>query len=358
MKKFHWGALLLPWFLLGKALALSVELSDSYCINFIIHAFHAQVQLGQGGKFDIQQACLENCIPSLPCVESLCARWKMPLLINYRGVTAQELEGWQIRPLRAVTGLLWKSGKEVDQEDKEKYGDLIGLFAVNKNLKKIVIAFRGSQNFSEWLGNNLNVLTSTPDQGGIGLEGIEVHRGYWNIAEQLLCELNSELHLHFNSVPSEEVGSYEINFTGHSLGGAVAVLTATAMARWLHKRFFSREDESPGRRVKIALRTFGAPPVGKEGLKATVLDLIAEGILTYKRFVRDCDPIPQGFGYSWVLGYEHPIEALVLASSKSEQECDDCMVKQHDIGTYQQKIFKALNLEVSVPALISRSCVQ
>ena len=98
----------------------------------------------------------------------------------------------------------------------------------------IVVAFRGTDERADWL-TNLNILLK---RSPLGL----VHRGFMEAAESFWPELARYL------LEGEDNGR-RVWVTGHSLGGAVALLAATKLLV---------EDHVP----IAGLYTFGQPPVG------------------------------------------------------------------------------------------------
>jgi len=133
-----------------------------------------------------------------------------------------------------------------------------------------VIAFRGTE-----LGERADVLTDLdmtliPWPGGVGL----IHRGFWQAYMSLIPMLFAE----------GASGPY--HFTGHSLGGALAVIAAAELV-------WSGGDLH-------GVTTFGQPRVGDVAFANWCDRRLAE---RYVRIVRRGDPVPE---FPSVLrGYAH-----------------------------------------------------
>jgi hypothetical protein len=117
-----------------------------------------------------------------------------------------------------------------------------------KNL--IVIVFRGSQEPEDWMTNFNFDDDDFEDKGG-------VHQGFKE-AMDLFFKTMKEKQLVSNSVPISGIDAEHFNqnnkiiLTGHSLGGALATLSAC----YLYELGIKKEN--------IEVYTFGAPPVGTE----------------------------------------------------------------------------------------------
>ncbi|KAJ3280656.1 hypothetical protein HDU76_009118, partial [Blyttiomyces sp. JEL0837] len=94
-----------------------------------------------------------------------------------------------------------------------------GLAGVNDNLKSIIVAFRGSQSFSNWVADFLFAKTKVSFENGNVT--VSVHEGFvwqWRSVTDLAKDAVVKLQ---NANPG-----YDVTFTGHSIGGSVAALTA------------------------------------------------------------------------------------------------------------------------------------
>ena len=123
-----------------------------------------------------------------------------------------------------------------DMENTEKLkNDTQGFVAAND--KALLIAFRGTENFEDWR-TNLKIRSDKVPMG-------EVHHGFYSAAQQAW---------HHDVKPALEkfrTNQQPIWITGHSLGGAFALMTAAIL------QFEQSSDLNPH-----AVYTFGQPRIG------------------------------------------------------------------------------------------------
>jgi hypothetical protein len=149
-----------------------------------------------------------------------------------------------------------------------------------ENDKALVVAFRGSQaptsldGFKDWLLTNANNYLILPE-GRFGTDfaaagvGARFHRGFMEALDDIWAPL-------FSAV-DEAIQKAErpLWITGHSLGGALALLSA-----WRFQRNFIKVDE---------IVTFGAPMIGNQ----TAADAFEKEFATkISRYVNFEDPVP------------------------------------------------------------------
>ena len=132
----------------------------------------------------------------------------------------------------------------------------------------VVVAFRGTHDLQD-------VLTDLKVAQEDWLGTTRVHAGFKDAYDQIAGNLLSSLR--------PELG--EVVFTGHSLGGALASLAATA-------------------RAPLGLYTFGCPRVGNESFGALLSPAWAYRLVHDKDIVPTVPPVPLGFAHG---GLEHPI---------------------------------------------------
>ncbi len=129
-----------------------------------------------------------------------------------------------------------------------------------------VIALRGTQTGFEWLGNvssrQVNFRNREPQYG-------RVHRGFQISQEQIITQVRRTLPQLDPALP--------LFITGHSLGGAVAMLTAADLAL---------DNSFPGRQTRVY--TYGSPRVGDATFVTTYNQLVSQ---TY-RVVNLADTVP------------------------------------------------------------------
>ncbi|KAJ3226519.1 hypothetical protein HK099_004695 [Clydaea vesicula] len=101
------------------------------------------------------------------------------------------------------------------------FGDfkyIFGYTAVNTNLQLIIISFRGTRNFKSWMGNIKFAQLDYPYEGAP--EGAKVHGGflheYNSVKEEVIANILELTSMYPN---------FQILFVGHSLGGALSVLS-------------------------------------------------------------------------------------------------------------------------------------
>ena len=118
--------------------------------------------------------------------------------------------------------------------------DTTGIVARDDTRKTITIAFRGSHSLENWFAN-IQLLWK---DASIYCSGCRLHSGFYNaFAEAFPAILASVTSLH------AQYPSYKLVVTGHSLGGALATITATEFRRLGYT---------------IELHTYGAPRIGND----------------------------------------------------------------------------------------------
>lgn len=138
---------------------------------------------------------------------------------------------------------------------------------------QIIVAFRGSTDIKNWITNLNTVSTSYPF-----CNGCQVHQGFYatyNGVSSLVKSQVEKLMTLFTSA--------KIVFTGHSLGGALAVLCALD----LH-RTYNKFDH---------LTTFGQPRVGNDKLAAYITQQLPNTfrVINYADTVVHAPPSAFGF---------------------------------------------------------------
>lgn len=92
--------------------------------------------------------------------------------------------------------------------------------AADKTNEQIVVAFRGSSSISNWIANLDFVLTDASSL----CDGCEAHMGFlecWEtVADSITFQVESAM---------QTYSGYTLVVTGHSLGGAIAAIGATAL---------------------------------------------------------------------------------------------------------------------------------
>jgi len=132
----------------------------------------------------------------------------------------------------------------------------------------IVLAFSGSKpsSFKDWITTDFDHdLTSA---FGMGYGDIKVHSGFLNALNSCWEKINAELIKRWKLISKNNAASPMVLITGHSLGGALANLTAATIARQTQKP----SDLSITKMMTEILRaikvqTFGQPRVGDQNFK-------------------------------------------------------------------------------------------
>jgi hypothetical protein len=152
----------------------------------------------------------------------------------------------------------WPAKVRVIQE-KNHFGLVVRLPSA------VIVAFRGTDDARDWL-TNLSLWQSSP----WGAEWGSVHAGFWGAVDALWPQITAALReLDADAMP--------VWFTGHSLGGAMAMLAA---ARLLNER----------QQAEIrAIYTFGQPMVGNREFVARYATCLGPKL---GRFVATRDDIP------------------------------------------------------------------
>ncbi|PYH99491.1 alpha/beta-hydrolase [Aspergillus ellipticus CBS 707.79] len=128
------------------------------------------------------------------------------------------------------------------------WGDATGYIAVDSTNEAIVLAFRGSSDLSNWIANIDADLVDASDL----CTGCEVHSGWWKTWETVASTITSYIESAATSYPD-----YDIVFTGHSLGAALAAIAATVL-----------RDAG----YTIDLYDFGQPRIGNLALADYITD--------------------------------------------------------------------------------------
>jgi len=142
-----------------------------------------------------------------------------------------------------------------------------------KSSQKLYIAIHGSYTLDDWLTD----LSIVPINSNIS--NLKIHSGFWKAA----CFIFEEIKEIFNNLKVETI--FTINFTGHSLGGAIAILLALMCKQWNSKQFAYKSTF-----------TFGAPNLFYEN--ELDLEIIDENSIYL--FVNKMDIVPRLLGSSTI----------------------------------------------------------
>lgn len=131
--------------------------------------------------------------------------------------------------------------------------------------KAIVVAFRGTKDFKNWI-QNLKTSQVVPTVGG-SCSGCKVHKGF----QQSYTTIRSKIRNRVAQL-ANKYNSNTVVVTGHSLGGALGNLAAWDLA--VTQQSLSG-DLSAFAKAKVLLYTYGQPRVGNEKFSKTLRGLIA-----------------------------------------------------------------------------------
>ncbi|MEE9345495.1 MAG: lipase family protein [Methylococcales bacterium] len=212
---------------------------------------------------------------------------------------------------------------------KESSTGTQGLLAYNNDI--IVIAFRGTEDFKDWVSNAQvweNKINNTPNCD----QKVSVHQGFHTAIQSVTDD--GKL---FSRIAELQQTGRKFYITGHSLGGALATLMA----------YFSTEDQA----INIdGVYTYGQPPIGdsefRQCYEAQLLDK------TF-RFVNHKDVVPRlkpndslkhvglllFLDNDGNLGTEKPDGLLNTAKNV----LDTALVKSHSVDAYVSDLEKHRN---------------
>lgn len=143
-----------------------------------------------------------------------------------------------------------------------------GFTAYESDTNTILVVFRGTINPRNWITNVTAYLSKWKNHSSA-----KVHKGfkeaYMAVADDVQYQVNELLIRHPNA---------ELLFTGHSLGGALAVIAAADI-----KETFNVSN-------KMSLYTFGAPRVGNDPFAALLFDYYPSG--SQYRVINEDDAVP------------------------------------------------------------------
>jgi hypothetical protein len=174
--------------------------------------------------------------------------------------------------------------------------------------KRLVVVFRGSITPRDWeqdfkvqakevalAADALRCIVPNPDEELFhALANVQFHSGFHEYLFEM--EHNDETKFHkivrevLKRVKEPRNEGYTVYITGHSLGGALATLAASALA-------LNNDVKKP-----IKLLSFASPHVGKSDFAQAFRHLEKAGRIQHLRITNDDDAVPQGLG---VFGYMH-----------------------------------------------------
>jgi len=101
-----------------------------------------------------------------------------------------------------------------------KADSIVGFVGYQANTNAIIVSYRGSENIQNWVTNLSFVRETYPN-----CDGCSVHKGFYNAEQEVFPQIADEV-----AKLSAAHPSFSIVVTGHSLGAALATLTALGLA--------------------------------------------------------------------------------------------------------------------------------
>ncbi|KAK9696483.1 hypothetical protein K7432_012438 [Basidiobolus ranarum] len=214
---------------------------------------------------------------------------------------------------------------------------LAGYVGVNHKEKKIIVAFRGTSNIRNWIHDfdflPLDFVYPDSEKNTI------VHGGFLKAFNSVSEDVISGLKKAIDQLPTNPE-DYELLVTGHSLGGAVAVLGAMEIKNHLLNPQSPRCITSPTKTInpsKIIIHTFGQPRVGNQNFAKLVYKTLSNSTISNNliRVTSKNDPVPHlppdsfGFVHSPHEVYIHWLTGKTVScndgSSATISEDQDCI---------------------------------
>jgi hypothetical protein len=175
--------------------------------------------------------------------------------------------------------------------------DSAGFLAVNKNLKLIVLSYRGTDDLENWL-YDLDVWFTSAGLSGKN-SNAEIHPGFNDMAMSLLSQTTSSLKSAIGKYPD-----YKIVLTGHSLGGAIAALIGFNLGQ---------TNVIPWEKLNVI--TYGQPRVGNPAFAS----FLNTKPWTFTRITAYSDIVPISPGIS--MDYYHNQYNMHINSSGQTIKC-------------------------------------
>lgn len=130
-------------------------------------------------------------------------------------------------PLEACKALAYLEVEILHMFNLNAQGEIgAGYYAIDHKKKRIILAFRGTASTIDWAGNlNAFLVDYVPvvyanGMGGVDCPGCKVHKGFYDFVKNNCADVIRRV-----SELKEEQPNYQLVVVGHSLGGALTVLT-------------------------------------------------------------------------------------------------------------------------------------
>ncbi|KXN70746.1 alpha/beta-hydrolase [Conidiobolus coronatus NRRL 28638] len=150
------------------------------------------------------------------------------------------------------------------------YYNTTGFIITNKPQKTIILSYKGSKNTVNWIMNLKSTYTNlTLDKP---FENAKIHSGFHEMADSLYNQTKESLQRSIAQYPD-----YKIIATGHSMGGALAVLNTLQLVL---DKVLTWD--------KVTVVTFGQPRVGNKDF----VNFMDSQTTSITRVNREGDPVP------------------------------------------------------------------
>lgn len=171
-----------------------------------------------------------------------------------------------------VKAKLEQHGFTLDEYDI-RHEDLSVEGFIAQDNEKVIVAFAGTKDLEDWK-NNAKTWSEPIDDPSCGKQ-IRFHKGFYETSKEVLKQNNAGLIAHL--VELQKQGK-KVYVTGHSLGGAMASITA----------YYLKTSETP---IELAgVYTYGQPYTGDDDFQGCYDEKLKEQTF---RFVTDKDVIPK-----------------------------------------------------------------
>lgn len=201
-----------------------------------------------------------------------------------------------------------------------RYYDVNGFIGTSEAEKSIYVVFRGSMTITNWLDDFETLMTSYPM-----CSQCAVHAGFYYSAQSV-----KDIVIEWVQQLQKKYPTYDVIVTGHSLGGALATLTAVS----LHTNDINN----------VRCFTYGSPRVGDAAAAAYISNLLPDIVRTthYKDIVPH-NPFTH-FGYVHVSGewYEDENGNLSACTGYEDIHCADQWTFAEDIADHMKYLGRSM----------------
>lgn len=156
----------------------------------------------------------------------------------------------------------------------------------------IVLSFRGSEpsSFRDWITTDLD--HELVSAFGIGNSKVKVHNGFFTAMNSIWSEVHDLILARWKMLVDLNNKEPRILITGHSLGGALANMTAATFARFVELENSEHHDTNRAILANLCIHTFGQPRIGDKDFRKWYNSFEVLENNTF-RHVNDRDLIPR-----------------------------------------------------------------